>query len=138
MQIGKKGRGKHWTAKELAARQAAADRMRRKNPKKLIPPAWLSPAALLVWNKKIAEAEPVELLDILDEEGLAVWCDATTQYERLARLKRKSVETHKAMQSWARIIATYADRYGFTPASRARLIKKRADDHKDPFGEEFD
>lgn len=139
MAIGKKGRGRHWTAAEVSARQAAAERLKRKGPKDLKPPAWLSPAARKVWDKKMQDVKGVDLLDILDEESLAIYCDAVANYEQLSRRKRKSLDVHKAAQAWARIAANYADRLGFTPTARARLIGKRAQKPaKDQFAQDFD
>ncbi len=44
----------------------------------------------------------------------------------------------KLMQSYARLVAQYADKLGFTPAARARLAKKRSEEPVDGFANEFD
>lgn len=138
MNVGKKGGGKHWTAEEVAARQKAAEELERKKKIELNPPDGMSTAAKKIWNKKIKEASGVNLLDVLDEESLAVYCESVVEYQAFMRERRKSLESHKVMQAYSRIIAQYADKLGFTPAARARLIKKRAEKKADPFGDEFD
>lgn len=138
MEIGKKGGGKHWTAAEKAAREVAAEEMRRAEPLALIAPDWLNREALSVWDQAIELAKGVNLFDKLDTETLATYCDAVVQYRRHSVKKRRTVEDIKLQQAWARIIAQYADKLGFTPAARARLIKKRAEEKLDQFGKKFD
>lgn len=143
MQVGKKGKGKHWTKAQIDARQAAADQIKRESPSKLMPPEWLSADALAIWKRKLVEVEGLKsseaLLDDLDAEMLAVYCDAYVQYQNAARIKRKSTDDVKELQAWSRIISSYADKLGFTPSARARLVKKIADNkNTDPFGANFD
>lgn len=138
MQVGKKGGGKHWTKKEIEAREAAAAEMERAEPLEITPPSWLSKAALVVWREAIELAKDVKLLDKLDTQALAVYCDTVADYSFRSAKKRKTVEDRKLLQSSARIIAQYADKLGFTPSARARLVKKRAEENKDDFGEKFD
>ena len=56
--------------------------------------------------------------------------------------KKGDKADEKHLQAWSRIIKNYANDLGFTPAARARLAKKRADQKlaakKDPFDDEFD
>lgn len=138
MEVGKKGRGKHWTKAQVEARQRAAEGLKREEPVKLKPPAWLGLEARAIWNKKLKEAGGVELLDVLDEESLAVFCDSVVKYRKISQKKRMNIDDHKTMQAYSRIIAQYAEKLGFNPSARARLIKKRAEEKKDPFGEDFD
>lgn len=138
MQIGHKGGGKHWTAAEVAAREAAAESMKRRDAKKIEPPDWLSSAAKKLWSKKLKELEGVDLLDALDAESMAAYCDAVVSCADLARKKNPSIDDHKAKQAYMRIIAQFADKLGFTPAARVRLIKKRAEEKRDAFGADFD
>ena len=138
MNVGKKGGGKHWTAAEVAARQEAAEEIKRKKKVELKPPSGMSDEAKKIWNKKIKEASGVDLLDVLDEESLVGYCEAYVEYQTFMKMPIKTLGTHKVMQSYLRIIAQYADKLGFTPAARARLIKKRAEKKTDKFGEEFD
>lgn len=139
MQVGTKGGGKHWTADQIAAREAAAAELQRKGPVELVPPFWLSPAARTVWDQAIDDAKETGLLDNLDAVFLAIYCDAVAEYQARAKKKRRTVADISLQQAWARIIAQYADKLGFTPAARARLVKKKADQKlKDNFGEKFD
>jgi len=138
MEVGKKGRGKHWTAAEVRARQQAAEALKRAESVSLKPPAWLGTEARAIWAKKLKETEGVDLLDVLDEESLAVYCDSVVKYRLISGQKRLDIDDHKIMQAYSRIIAQYAEKLGFNPSARARLIKKRAEEKKDPFGEDFD
>lgn len=142
MDVGKKGRGKHWTADEVAARAKAAEGLKRKQPAELIPPDWLSDAARGVWNRKLEEVEGLnaanDLLDVLDTEMLAVYCDVYVQYQNTAKVSPKDSDTIKELQAYARILSSYAEKLGFNPNARARLVKKLADPHKDQFGEKYD
>jgi P27 family predicted phage terminase small subunit len=142
MEIGKKGRGKHWTAAEVAARQKAADTLKRKKKVELIPPGWLSEAARKVWDRKLVEVSGLnaaeDLLDVLDAEMLAVYCDAYVQYQLTAGVSPKTSDMIKELQAWSRIISAYAEKLGFTPNARARLVKKLTDKNEDRFGKDFD
>lgn len=143
MQVGKKGKGKHWTDSEVKARQEAADKLKRETTSPLAPPDWLSEPALIVWQRKLDEVAGLkaseDLLDVLDREMLAVFCDVTVQYQVVAQKKRKDADDMKDLQAFSRIIAQYADKLGFTPAARARLVKKIAGEKdKDTFGKKFD
>lgn len=142
MEIGKKGGGKHWTATELDARQQAADKLKRRKSKALTPPEWLSKDAVALWAEKLTQVAGLkaanELLDVLDTELLAMYCDAVIQYRDLAAAKTKTPDDMKAMQAWSRIIRDCAEKLGFTPSARARLVKKIADKNMDKFGSKFD
>jgi phage terminase small subunit len=143
MQVGKKGGGKHWTTKEKEARDAASKDFERNDDAKIKPPIWLRKDALQLWNKKIAEISGLaggkELLDALDSEILALFCDAVILYKRVSQKKRMSIDDHKLSQTYMLRILGYSERLGFTPGARARLVKKRAEGKdKDEFGEMFD
>jgi phage terminase small subunit len=143
MGIGKKRGGKHWTDAQTQARAAAAQDFERKDDAKLTPPEWMSKSAVEIWDRKLTEIAGLnagsELLDALDSEMLATFCDAMANYILLAKRKRKTVATYKTIQAYHRILIQASERLGFTPGARARLIKKRADGGKaDVFGEQFD
>lgn len=162
MQIGKKGYGKHWTAEEVAARKEAASKYKREKIN-IEPPEWLNSGALLAWKRIVDDAENLgkgELLDNLDTDMLANYCDTIDKIQTLnkvisdmrARMFGDQVDIKlliqwtetiddqtKILQTWYRIIAMYADKLGFTPQARARLVKKIAENPKgDRFGKEFD
>lgn len=146
MAVGKKSGGKHWTKAEVEARRAAAEKLQPAGRVTLRMPAWLSEDARKVWARVRRETRDLELLINLDAEMLAIYCDAVANYQKLSKgmvitdedgkqIARKDVI--KAAQSWARIVASYADKLGLSPAARARLAKKIAEEETDPFGEEF-
>jgi len=162
MEVGKKGTGKHWTADEVAARRAAAAKLKR-DKVNITATEWLSSGALLAWKRIVDDADELgngELLDNLDIDMLANYCDTIDKIQTLnkniAGMRARTfgddvdlkliiqwVETidgeTKILQAWYRIVAMYADKLGFTPQARARLIKKMAEDPKrDKFGKEFD
>ena len=138
-----KGR-KHRTRAEIQARKAAADALSRAKAVTLKPPVWLNAKAKTIWNRKVKEIaglnSPDTLLDTLDGDVLAVYCDNLASYSDLARKNGKTtLEEHKIKQTYTLRIIGAAERLGFTPASRARLIKKTAEDpEQDQFGKEFD
>jgi P27 family predicted phage terminase small subunit len=151
MAVGKKGGGKHYTQAEVDARKAAAEgSMHKGKVIVMIPPPWLSEDALKIWKRVRRQTRGLELLDNLNTEMLAVYCDAVTKYqESCKKLDRQYDEDGeraafsrsdiiKEIQAWARIISAFADKLGFTPAARARLVKKKADEILDDFGSEFD
>ena len=147
LSVGGKAGGKHWTRAEVESRKRAADGMQRKTRVTLRMPNWLSPEAQAVWKRVRRQTAGLDLLDNLDVEMLAVYCDAVANYQIVTSglvirddegLPAASAEAIKAAQAWARIVAAYADKLGFTPAARARLVKRKADEIQDDFGEEFD
>ena len=143
MQVGKKGGGKHWTNKQKTAREASALDFERKDDAKIQPPIWLSREAREIWNKKISEVAGLnggkDLLDALDSEILALFCDAVVRYKKVSSKTRLTIDDHKLLQTYMLRILGYSERLGFTPDARARLIKRRADDPpRDNFGEQFD
>jgi len=144
MGVGKKNGGKHWTAEEKRRREESARDFEREDGAQLTPPTWLGKPAVEIWDKKISEIAGLHagdtLLDALDSEMLATFCDAMVHYIALSKLKRKSLKHHQLMQSYHRILIQASERLGFTPGARARLIKKRADgdEMNDPFGDMFD
>lgn len=142
MEVGRKGAGKHWTAREVSARAEAANRIKRKKKTALVPPPWLSDRARAVWDRKIEEVNGLnsatDLLDVLDSEVLAIYCDAYVQYQITSAVSPKTTDMIKELQAWSRIMSAFAEKLGFTPNARARLVKKLSADDVDKFGKEFD
>lgn len=142
MTVGRKGGGKHWTTSEVESRKEAADKLKRKETVTLQPPAWLGAEALIIWHAKIEQVNGLkaanELLDVLDTELLAVFCDATVRYQDCAQIPKKTSDDIKELQAWSRILKDYAEKLGFTPNARARLVKKIAEKGQDNFGSKFD
>lgn len=139
---GKNG-GKHWTRAEVEAREAAAAQGKRERRVTLKPPAWLGEDALRVWREIRRKLEGIELLDNLDTELLAIYCDAIVHYRESAQVMACPPEgmdindAIKTTQAWARIVSTYADKLGLTPGGRARLAKRKAEKTVDAFEEAF-
>lgn len=143
--------GKHWTAAEVQARQVAQEQGKRERRITLKPPAWLkeNEEAMATWKEITRKLRGIELLDNLDTELLAVYCDAIVKYRECSKRLAMPVhreddlppapidDTIKATQAWARIVATYADKLGLTPGGRARLAKRKAEKIIDPFAESF-
>jgi len=143
MGVGKKNGGKHWTSKQKSAREDAAKAFEREDSAGIEPPIWISKDAREIWTKKVAEIAGLsggkDMLDALDSEVLALFCDGISRYKKIADKARLTKDDHRILQTYMRRIMEYSDRLGFTPDSRTRLIKKRADGPgKDEFGEKFD
>lgn len=137
----------HRTKAERAARMAATEGMKRKTVVRLRAPGWMSEEALAIWKRTLRQARGLDLLDLLDENMLAIYCDAVARYRQasstLIVLDKEGEptardESIKAAQAWARVVAQYADKLGLSPAARARLAKRKADEITDSFGEAFD
>jgi len=143
MQVGKKGGGKHWTKKDISAREESAKAFERQDNASITPPIWLTKDALPIWNKKISEIAGLsggkDMLDALDSEILALFCEAVAKYKKVANKSRLTTDDHRILQTYMRRILEYSERLGFAPYARTRLIKKHADEPlKDKFGEKFD
>jgi len=143
MGVGKKNGGKHWTSKQKSAREDAAKAFEREDSAGIAPPIWISTDALAIWTKKVAEIAGLhggkDMLDALDSEILGLFCEGVSKYQKLSNKKYLTKVDHRILQTYMRRILEYAERLGFTPDARTRLIKKRADEPpKDEFGEKFD
>lgn len=142
---GKRPGSKHRTKAEVESALRAADALRQKTPVTLTAPEWLNPVARKIWKRKVDEIaalqSPDALLSNLDSDVLAVLCDNIASYMDLAKHNGKTtIEEHKVKQTYTMRIIGAADKLGFTPASRARLIRKKAEEEpgKEKFGKDFD
>jgi P27 family predicted phage terminase small subunit len=151
MNIGKKGGGKHWTKNEVEQRKAAAQKVTRKKKVNLKMPNWLDEDARKVWKKTVKDMKGFDILDKVDEDVLATYCDAVSRYKETSGYiqERGYTVTNaqgvptvspyvKAQQSYARIMMQYADKLGLNANARARLAKKMADEEEDPNADLFD
>ena len=122
---------KHWTNREIEAREQAEQGLRRSTRVVLRAPAWLSDEARQVWDSVRRKLRGIDLLDSLDTEMLAIYCDAVAQYQKASKeIGKPSIdqdELIKQAQSWARLVSSYAEKLGLSPNSRARLAKKKAE-----------
>jgi P27 family predicted phage terminase small subunit len=92
----------------------------------------MSEDARKVWDGVRRKLRGVELLDSLDTDMLAIYCDLQARDQAASKQISKSPglasdEEIKQMQAWARNILSYAEKLGLTPNSRARLAKKKAE-----------
>ena len=151
MQIGRKGGGKHWTKNEVEAREQAAAKVKRKKKVNLKMPKWLNEEAQAVWKKTIQDMKAFEVLDKVDEDVLAAYCDAVARHKELSEMIRQKGYTIynasgslaeapwvKTQLSYARLIVQYSDKLGLNANSRARLARKIAQEEVDPNADLFD
>jgi P27 family predicted phage terminase small subunit len=144
MQVGAKGGGKHWTRKEIESRKKSAEKTKRKSSIQLEMPEWLNDSAKKIWNKTLSDMQEFEVLDNVDADSLAIYCDAVAKYTECTIEISKSGYTSenkhgaetvspyvRAAQSYSRIVMQYADKLGLNANSRARLAKKQADKEVD-------
>lgn len=142
---GKRPGSKHRTKAEVESALRAANALRQITPVTLTAPDWLSPVTRNIWKRKLKEIaaldSPDMLLCDLDGDALAIFCDGMACYIALARRNAAlTIEEHKIKQTYYMRIMNAAERLGFTPASRARLIRKKAEEEpgKEKFGKDFD
>ncbi len=151
MGIGKKEGGKHWTKEEVKRRTAAAQPLTRKSPVKLKMPVWLDDEGRRIWKKTIKDMAEFDVLDNVDSDSLAIYCDAVARYQEATLKVRENGYTTenaqgtesvspyvRAAQSYARVVMQYADKLGLNANARARLAKKKADGGNDPNADLFD
>ncbi len=130
---------KHLTAAERAKRQLAEDSLQREGRVTMIRPAWLGPEASEIWKKTLQKMRGVKLqmLDNLDGDLLAVYCDACANYQKASALLSAkdekglplaTLDDVKSAQAWARIVFSSAEKLGLSPTARARLARKKAED----------
>jgi P27 family predicted phage terminase small subunit len=132
-----KRRGKHWTKEEIKAREEAAALVTRSKDKSINPPESLSGDGRRVWARVMASVKGISLFDNMDTELLEAYCEAVAKSRQLAK-GPMSLDDTKLYQGYLRLIKSLADSLGLSPASRARLVKQKADEIQDDFGKEFD
>lgn len=151
MQVGQKGEGKHWTKEQVEKRTEAAQSVTRKSPVKLKMPTWLDDEAKHIWKKTLKDMKEFDILDNVDADTFAIYCDAVARYQEATIKVRKegyttmnaqgteSVSPYvRAAQSYAKVVIQYSDKLGLNANSRARLAKKKADAEVDPNADLFD
>lgn len=127
---------KHLTNAERDARQHAEGELKRAKRPQLRCPKWLDDDAREIFMETKKRLKGLELLDNADVELLGIYCDAVAKYriasEQLARVDKDGIlladkDDIAACQSWARLVAGYAEKLGLTPTARARLAKRKAE-----------
>ena len=136
----KEGGAKHWTRAQLDAREKAAAQAKRKKPKSINAPKSLSKEGLKIWNRVMASVKGIDLLDNMDTELLEAYCETVAKARELSSRPNDKMSTDdvKAYQAYIRLQKSLANELGLSPASRARLVKKKADQIEDEFGKQFD
>ena len=110
---------KHMTKAERSAREAAEERMERRSRVMIRAPRWLGEEARKVFESTKKRMRGLNLLDNADADLLALYSDAVVKYIHEPDVRDK--------QAWSRIALSYAEKLGISPAARARLAKKAAE-----------
>lgn len=127
---------KHLTKAERNARQQAEGTLKRAKRPQLRCPKWLDDDARKIFEETKKRLKGLELLDNADVEMLGIYCDAVAKYraasQMLAKLDENGLplagkDETESCRSWARLIASYAEKMGLTPTARARLAKRKAE-----------
>ena len=82
-------------------------------------PDWLTGEALAVWNRVAPCLETNGMLTKPDADALAIYCDVVGRYVEI----RRSGET--APMNLVQQMRQLASEFGFTPASRTRVVAPR-------------
>jgi P27 family predicted phage terminase small subunit len=104
------------------------------------PPGWLSPDALRVWDRTVAELTAMGMAHAADTDSLVVYCTAVVNHARAQQLLDvagpliKGVEGNvvrnpavATVNAAAVIINRYAREFGLTPSARVNLGRAPAD-----------
>jgi len=127
---------KHLTNAERAARQQAEGEVTRHYRPQLRCPKWLDVDARQIFEETKKRLKGLQLLDNSDVEMLGIYSDAVAKYQAASKwltvvddqgVLNFTEEDVKACQSWARLVASYAEKLGLTPTARARLAKRKAE-----------
>lgn len=133
------GGGKHWTKAEIEARQAATDDLDRDSRIYLKAPSNLSVRAKEIWEETKRKARGLELFDNLDTRELKRYCDMAARFEILSEVTPEdSMEGAKDLSSLWRQLTAAGEKLGLNPSGRARLAKKRTEEKRDDFADQFD
>lgn len=131
---------KHYTKEERERRKSAEAKQKRKKIK-LIKPDFLhdDQVAEAIWDRTVKLMKGIELLDNVDADMLARYCCIASRVQLLTQImQRDALATNsidkdllQRVEATERLMATYAEKMGLTPAGRARLSKKKAEEAKD-------
>jgi P27 family predicted phage terminase small subunit len=136
---------------ELRARIEAEQRISGRCDDILEPPKHLRKAVKNLWRSLVDNIIETEILTNVDAEGLEVYCNAVIEYRALQKIINRDgnivegedgkLYTHPAFPMIVKlteVIKKYANEYGFTPASRAKIaISKSREEVKDDFEKQF-
>ena len=134
----------HRTKADLKARAEADKAAERKNSLALEPPVWIKdmPEVQAIWDDLVRKMEGIELLDGLDADMLAEYCNCVATLRKLTKRMVDKDELYpdeviKERQAELRIMVSLSKELGVSPGSRARLAQKRAAGELDKFAEAF-
>ena len=121
------------------------DCVRLKSPKRIRD----NKPALAYWKNTIDRMRGISLLDDVDIDMLAVYCECMARRDELSNQfgtipyinTKDKTNALISLQQQEKLVLSYAEKLGLTPAGRARLAKKRAqerpiDNTVDMFGGE--
>lgn len=123
---------KHLTKDEIAAReQAEAEVMPLRPEISMVPPCMLKghAAAKKYWDSVMARMEGYAILDVLDSDTLGIYCLQMERRDKLEKAAKKAEDpaaAAKELQALEKLLLSYAEKLGLTPASRVALARKRA------------
>lgn len=140
---------KHFTNGEKESRQFEEQSLKRQSVK-LTPPKYIKAddAANLYWKTTLKRMKEITLLDDLDSEMLAMYCQILSRRDKLSaawqegmrvaglvegpleRLSAMSTldDLLKRLEAQERLALQYAEKLGMTPSGRVRLAKRRAEE----------
>lgn len=140
---------KNLTPAQRAARvQAETELTRRKV--RLTPPPYVKADEIAYgyWKSTVRRMRGITLLDDLDSEMLAMYCQILSRRDVLSEVWRTAMETAKAsgdqttalaametlkdvlqrLEAQERLAIQYGEKLGLTPSGRVRLAKRRAEE----------
>lgn len=122
---------KHLTKDEIAAREQAERETLPLRDLAMKPPRMLkgNSAAKRYWNSVLERMEGYAILDVLDSDTLGIYCLQMARRDKLEKDMADAEDASaaaKELQSLEKLLLSYAEKLGLTPASRVALARKRA------------
>ena len=125
---------KHLTKEEIAAREQAEAEVMPLRPDSLDKwPDMLrgkdKAAAQKYWKAVVARMKGYAILDVLDSDTLGIYCLQMARRDKLEESLADAEDSSaaaKELQALEKLLLSYAEKLGLTPASRVALARKRA------------
>lgn len=122
---------KHLTKEEIAAREQAEAEVMPLRDLTMKPPRMLkgNKAAKRYWNTVLERMTGYAILDVLDSDTLGIYCLQMARRDKLEESLADAEDTAaaaKELQALEKLLLSYAEKLGLTPASRVALARKRA------------
>lgn len=128
---------KHLSTNERQARREQENQLSR-DKVRLTPPKRLreNQEAYAYWKITLKRMHGISLLDDVDTDMLAVYCEGMARRDELSdqfdatpyELPKDKANALISLQQQEKLVLSYAEKLGLTPASRTRLAKKRAEE----------